>query len=258
MEFQREELLAKYVRLREEVVDPYVPDLDLANNTIRYVRFNDHWRALNPYSRFLIPRLMDPKDTFPKKPSNKLSKNANPANYVELHYDDEGNLKLSRIAEIEDSFLAIVYVSKQLSIEYMVTRRSDGQSSFELYDFEWCEYDEAGRLMSVEEFHTRGTPSDDVKINCEYYEYEKGVLSHAWCFENFNRFPMDYTVSMVLKMIPDRIFNPDQIEYSFSRGTEGMDYIRNRFYRKSQTITHEGHISEETLLHLAENGFYLV
>ena len=66
------------------------------------------------------------------------------------------------------------------------------------------------------------------------------------------------TVSFVLRAMPDRIYNPDRIEYSFSRNDDGLSYIRNHYYRKSQTITHEEQISEKTLQHLAENGLRLV
>ena len=257
MEFPRDELLEKYVRLRKEVIDPYVPDLDTANDTLRYVRFNDAWRGLNPYSKFLLPRLTDRKNTFPKVPSKKLAKNANPDNYVTLHYDSDGNLKSARLPKVREAEIVIVYPSDRMSLEYNVEELPGGELSYQLYTIEWYEYDDRGRLVSVEEFQTRGTPSDDVKINCEYYEYEGDLLSHAWCFKDFDKFPMQLTINFVLSHMPDRIYNPDEIEYEFTRVSDGMDYVRNHYFRTSQTITHEGHISEETLKHLADNGFCL-
>ena len=44
----------------------------------------------------------------------------------------------------------------------------------------------------------------------------------------------------------------------FPREAEGMDYTYNHYFRKSQTITHEGHVSKETLAHLAEQGIRLI
>lgn len=49
-----------------------------------------------------------------------------------------------------------------------------------------------------------------------------------------------------------------KIEYTFERVPDGLEYISNYYYRKSQTITDKGHVSEDTLSHLAENGMRLV
>ena len=68
---------------------------------------------------------------------------------------------------------------------------------------------------------------------------------------------MQMSINLALQFIPDRILNPDQFEYSFCPGDDGLKYTSNHFYRKSQTITDEGHISEETISHLAKNGFHL-
>ncbi len=257
MDFQSEAMLDKYVRLREQAIDPYVPDFGTADDEIRYVRFNDHWRGLNPYSKFLLSRLTDSKNTFPKVPSKKISKNANPDNYVTLNYDSNGKLKVARLGRYEDSVHAVVYVSQQLSIEYTLYEHSESEPTYNMTDFEWYEYDDLGRIVSAEAFRCAGSPSDDVVINCEYYEYAGDMLSHAWEFRDFNRYPMQMTVDFVRRAMPDRIFNPNRIEYSFSRAADGLNYTRDHFYRKSQTITDEGHISGETLSHLAENGFRL-
>nr|MCR5282036.1 hypothetical protein [Lachnospiraceae bacterium] len=95
MEFLRDELLEKYVSIYDQWIAPYEPDFEVEGGTIRYVRFNDAWRGLNPYNKMLIPRLVHKKATFPKKPSAKLAKNADPANYVTLKYDGEGTLKVA-------------------------------------------------------------------------------------------------------------------------------------------------------------------
>ena len=92
MEFKEDEVLKKYLDLYEKHVKGFIPDMDMTDKTLRYVRFNDAWRGLEPFERFLIPRLTNKKNTFPKKPLNKLSKNANPDNYVTLKYDLEGRL----------------------------------------------------------------------------------------------------------------------------------------------------------------------
>ena len=258
MDFPREEMLEKYARLREQLVEPYKPDFDTSDDEVRYVRFNDAWRGLNPYSKFLLPRLMNRKNTFPKIPSKKLAKNADPDNYVTLYYDGDGKLKKAWLGRDGINELVTVYVSEQLSISYWLSRDKDSITSYDLFEFEWCEYDDLGRLVSVEEFQCGDTISDDVKINCEYYEYAGDVLSHAWCFQDFQKFPMQMTMNMVFQFMPDRILNPEQIEYSFCQEADGLDYTRNHFFRKSQTITDKGHISEETLSHLEKNGFRLI
>lgn len=154
--------------------------------------------------------------------------------------------------------MAFVYISKQLTIGYFLEKAPNGELIHSLYNFEWYEYDDAGRLISAEIFRGRGSPTDDVIINSEYYEYDGDVLSHAWCFKEFQKYPMQLTVSIVAQMIPDRIFNPDQIEYTFERVPDGLRYTGNHYYRKSQTITNQGLISEETLSHLAESGLRIV
>ena len=82
MEFPRAEIIEKYVRIYDQWIAKYNPDFEVEGGMIRYVRFNDAWRGLNPYNKLLISRLTHRKDTFPKKPIAKLAKNANPVNYI--------------------------------------------------------------------------------------------------------------------------------------------------------------------------------
>lgn len=258
MDFPREELLKKYASIYEQCIVPYKPDFEIADGTTRFVRFNDAWSGLNPYNKLLAPRLTNRKDTFPKKTAAKLAKNADPANYVTLKYDGDGTLKVARLGSTGSNKLAFVYVSKHLTIGYLIEAGQDDSVSYSLYNFEWYEYDDAGRLISAEEFQGSGNSTDDVKINSEYYEYDGGILSHLWQFKEFQKYPMQMTINLVRQMMPDRIFNPDQFEYIFQRVEDGLDYTCHHYYRKSQTITDKGHVAEETLSHLAENGIYLV
>lgn len=72
-------------------------------------------------------------------------------------------------------------------------------------------------------------------------------------------FPIDCMILNGMNMMmPDRIFNPDQLEYTFQPAADGLDYTCNHYYRKSQTITHKDHVTGETLSHLAENGIRLI
>ncbi|MCR5105243.1 MAG: hypothetical protein K6B68_12475 [Eubacterium sp.] len=167
-------------------------------------------------------------------------------------------MKVARIGENGVSEVAFVYVSKQLTIGYSLDSAPDGALSHSLYNFEWYEYDDADKLISAEVFRGSGSPTDDVIINSEYYEYDGDVLSHAWNFKEFQKYPMQMTINIVSQMIPDRIFNPDIFEYTFQRVEDGLDFTQNHYYRKSQTNTYKGHISEETLSHLAEHGIRLV
>ncbi len=258
MDFPREELLEEYISIYEGYIADYVPDFEVKDGTTRYVRFNDAWRELNPFEKLLIPRLLERKNTFPKKHSKKIPKNADPENYVILKNDSDGNLKVARLGENGAHDMAFVYVSKQLTIGYSLDYAPNGEIIYSMYNFEWYEYDDNDRLISAEIFRGSGSPKDDVIINSEYYEYDGDVLSHAWCFKEFQKYPTQMTIKMLSQMIPDRIFNPDQIEYTFERVPDGLDYTSNHYYRKSQTITKKGHISEDTLSHMAENGIHLV
>lgn len=257
MEFPREELLEKYIRIYEQYVAPYEPDFEVAGGTTRYVRFNDAWYGLDPFDKLLITRLTNRKNTFPKAPMAKLKSNADPANYVMLRYDKEGNLKMAYYEKDGDINFAFVYVSKQLTIGYSLEAAAGGVTH-SLYDFEWCEYDDAGRLISVEKFRGSGSAKDDVIINSEYYEYEGDNLSHAWQFKDFEKYPPYTTNSLVMNLMPDRLFNPDRFEYTFQRVDDGFDFTCSHYYRKSQTITHKDHIAQATLSHLAENGIRLI
>ena len=165
---------------------------------------------------------------------------------------------MARLGKINDSEIANLYISDQLTVSYTIYGDPNSLPSYEANEFEWYEFDDLGRIVSAEEFRFKGDPTDDVVINCEYYEYDGDMLSHAWCFKEFNKYPMQMRLNLIQSMMPDRIFNPDQLEYSFRRGDEGLDITCDHFYRKSQTITNEFHASEKTLLHLAENGFRLV
>ena len=258
MEFPREELLEKYVRIYEQFIAPYKPDFEVAGGTTRYARFNDAWFGLNPYDKCLLSRLTNRKNTFPKNPSAKLRGNADPANYVMLRYDSEGKLKMAYYERDGAMEMAVVYVSKQLTICYRLDTDLKGNVTYELYDFEWYEYDDAGRLISEERFRGSGSPNDDVIINSEYYEYDGAVLAHAWQFTEFEKYPMEMTRNLVMTMMPDRILNPQIFEYTFQRVADGLDYTRNHYFRKSQAMTYKDHVSEETLTHLAENGIRLV
>ncbi len=178
MDFPEEKLLEKYVNIYEEYIADYVPDFEVKDGTTRYVRFNDAWRGLNPFEKLLITRLINRKNTFPKKASQKLPKNANPENYVRMKYDSDGNLKVARIGEGGAHDMGIIYVSKQLTVGYILDYASGGEIIPSLYNFE---------------------------------------------------------------RVPD-----------------GLEYTSNYYFRRSQTLTDKGHISEDTITHLAENGIRLV
>lgn len=258
MEFPREELLEKYVRIYEEQIAPYEPDFEVAGGTTRYVRFNDAWRKLNPFEKLLIPKVTNRKNTFPKSPSAKIPKNGNPANYVTLKYDAEGNVRAALFGDEGAYSIAIVYISRQLTVTYTLEPDLNGAMTHSMLEFEWYEYDSADRLVEAEIFRGSGSAKDDVIINAEYYEYDGDVLAHAWQFTDFQKYPMQMTAYLVQTMMPDRIFNPNRFEYVFERTENGLDYTCSHYFRKSQTFRDAGHISEETLAHLAANGLRLV
>ncbi len=121
MDFPREKLLEKYVQIYEQRVAPYTPDFEVADGTTRYIRFNDAWQGMDPFAKFLISRLTNRKNTFPKTPSAKIAKNANPANYVTLRYDSEGKLKMARLGDTGVD--AIIISGNRRPLRTMVTYR---------------------------------------------------------------------------------------------------------------------------------------
>ena len=258
MDFPKKELLEKYLRIRKEIIDPYKPSYTVPGATVRYVKFNDATEDLNMFSKCLIARLLNRKYLFPKKTSAKIASNADPANYVTLQYDDAGVLRVAQCGEYDDGAYASVYVSDQLTIGYNLHGISSGSPSYRFTDFEWYEYDEAGRLKSAERFRQHGSPERGVIINCEYYDYEGDTLSHARQFKEYDTESAFGINSMVLQFVPDRIFCLDQIEFTFRPAGDGLDYTRNHYYRKSQTITHEGHVPAKTLENLKDNGIRLI
>ena len=258
MDFPREKLLEKYVQIYEKQIADYEPDFEVAGGTTRYLKFNEAIRELDPFEKSLISRLMNKKNTFPKKTSLKLPKNANPNDYFILRYDSDGILKTARLGKSGENEIAFVYVSKQLTIGYSLEADANGKMTSSLYNFEWYEYDDKDRLISSEIFRGSGSAKDDVIIDSEYYEYDGDVLSHVWYFKEFQKYPIQMTLNLVKQMMPDRIFYPEQFEYTFKRVEDGLDYTRNHYFRKSQTITDTGHVSEEILLNLADNGLRLI
>ena len=191
----RDELLEKYIRLRDQYIDPYMPDFEVSGGEDRYVKFNDAVQGLNPYNRFVTPRLLNKKATFPTLTRTKLTKNADPRNYVRLRYDSNGVLRVAHLAEYNGEEAAYVYVSERLSIGYMRST-VPGAGTARLFEFEWCEYDDDGRLRSVEHFQkNNGMFSSGIIINCEYYEYDGNTISRAWRFEDFETHPMQQTIT---------------------------------------------------------------
>lgn len=255
MEFPRKELTEKYYALRKQYADPYVPDFDVAGGTVRYMKFNDNWKGLNPFARFLLPRLTHAKNTFPNPRATKIPANANPDEYVTVRYDASGTLRTTELGFYNNSCHAVVYVSDQLTISYTLYFGPDGTRTYRMTGFEWHEYDDSGRLLSWEEFRCPTESPDAFAIDCEYYEYENGVLSRARYFRNFENNPDPMAGSLILRMMPDRLYNPDRFEYEFRRVPDGMDFTCRNYFRVSQTITYEEHISEKTITHLTDNGF---
>lgn len=250
MEFNKDDVLKTYLSLYEKHVKPFSPDTDISDSNVGFVRFNDAWRGLDPFEKFLIPRLTVKKNTFPKKPSKSLQKNANPDNYVSLRYDPDGKLIESFYPGYHN-----FYISDNLTIS---GKSSEDCSAFETLEFVWYEYDESDRIISAQRFLGSGLSGDDFKYWGEFYEYEDSTLKTAWCFNEYQRYPMQMTLELVLRFMPDRIFMPDIYKYSFTKDDDGLSYVCEHFYRKSQTLTHEDKVSKEKLINLKENGLNLV
>lgn len=60
--------------------------------------------------------------------------------------------------------------------------------------------------------------------------------------------------TLVETIIIDGVF---RLSYNINEYDKSC-YTCNHYYRKSQTLTHNDHVAEETLSHLVENGIRLV
>ena len=263
-EFDKEGMLAKFAELRDKYVLTYEPDFTVEDE-VRYAK-GPIWDGLDElYSRFLIPHIREKKYLFTKE-HKSLPKNAVVEEYEKIYHDAEGKLHhtvyemgalgflVSEFYDAKSHFIASFYVSEQLRIDYNVLRLTNGELSPVWNQFEWCEYDEDGRLTAVESYRRNGAIQDGVIINAEYYEYEDGVLSHAYRFHEFDTQPLPGMLGLVRQMMPDRILNPECFEYDFSRDENGVTCNYTHFFRKSQTINRTDLIPMDKALKLKEHG----
>ncbi len=112
--------------------------------------------------------------------------------------------------------------------------------------------------MSVESFKNDLSITEGVIVNAEYYEYEDGILSHITQYKDYYSHLPAMMRDFVIGAMPDRVFNPDVINYSFERSGGDIICTRSQYYRVSQTITHELRIPEKEVLKMKEQGIALI
>ena len=262
-EFDEKQIMEKYERLKKEYVNPFVPDLSRDAET-RFIKDNEFLE--NSFSRAFTPHICKGKLLF-NKDRKAIPKNADSRNYLKLIYDGEGRLLRSEYdmggvgstwSSSSDRKNITFCVSDNLWIDCMAEADSEGKNTYNWVMFEWSEYDDDGRLVSVERF--KGDPAFlvDVVVNAEYYEYTDGVLSHITEYKDFHSDLPKMSRDLVMMNMPDRVFNPDVINYSFERSGSDIICTRVHYFRVSQSFTDKITIPDKELIKMKEHGIRLI
>ena len=265
-EFNEELIMKKFKRIKKEYVDSFVPDMTAGRGNTKFIK--DIYELDNPFSKMITPHICREKSLF-KKERNSIPKNGNKLEYIELFYDDEGRLIRGELEAGRAGFLSetllgadsskyvTFYLPDDLWID--VTANSvAGDYKYSWTSFEKSERDSDGRLVSVESFKNDLSITEGVIINAEYYEYEDGVLSHITQYKDYYSHLPTMTRDFIMSYMPDRVFNPDVINYSFERSGGDIICTRSQYYRVSRTITHELRIPEKEVLKMKEHGIDLI
>ena len=246
-EFNEELIMKKFKKIRRECIDALVPDMTVGRGNSKFIK--DIYELDNPFSKMITPHICREKSLF-KKERNSIPKNGNKLEYIELFYDDEGRLIRGELEAGRAGFLSetllgadsskfvTFYVSDDLWID--VTANSvAGDYKYSWTNFEKSERDSDGRLVSVESFKNDLSITEGVIINAEYYEFEDGVLSHITQYKDYYSHLPAMMRDFVIGAMPDRVFNPDVINYSFERSGGDIICTRSQYYRVSQTWGHK-------------------
>lgn len=267
IKFYEDKIREKFERIKKEYVEPYEADIDIERGATLYSK--DNIELDNNFSMFITPHIDKGKILY-KQPRKSIPKNGNPEEYHELVFDKEGKLHhmildLGTAGFISETFFnaknakyVSFFVSDNLRIDCMLRIDDKGKIFKNWNEFEWSEYDEEGRLISVELFKDDSFFSGGFKVDAEYYEYTDGVLS---CIDQYKDFSSDLPAKIsqfAFSMMPDRIYNPNFIEYTFEKDCNDINCTKNYFFRKSQTITHNITIKEDELIKMKEYGIYLI
>lgn len=267
MEFDKDAILKKFSDIKEKYVDTYEPDINIERGRTAYLK--DVYDLDNNKSKFITPHIHRGKMLF-KKEHKSLPKNAIKEEYYEVVYDKDGNLHHLEVNVGQPSFLADHFeganggkaadfiVSPNLRIDYSINLKDGVPCSHFWTDFEWTEYDEEGRIISVEKFTNDHLSDGDFVLNAEYYTYENGILTRIDRFEDFHSRLPENTQRILQINMPDRLYNPTHFEYTFSKEGTDLVWTRTCFFRKSQTLTVSGKISEAELKKLKDIGIHLI
>ena len=265
-DFDEIKIMEKFNTIKEQYIDTYTPDPDIERGDTKYLKYNE---VLDyAFDRFISPHIEKGKILY-KKERKSIPKNSDPREYYELVYDKEGNLHHSEFEMGRAGFLANTLlgatnskiiefcISKNLWVECMMDCLPSGKVKFSWMYFEWAEYDDAGRLISVESFKNDISFSGGVIVNAEYYDHEGGVLSHITRYKDYySDIPNMIRNSVAINM-PDRIYNPDVINYSFEKSDDDIVCTRQHYFRVSQTITHEITIPDKEVQKMETYGIKL-
>ena len=267
-EFDKEAIMEKYRRITMEYVDTYEPDIMIERGDTRYAKASDI--LTNNYDRRILPHL-ESRKLLAQKEHAKLWKSAKEGTYITVVYDTAGNRHHAEFEFNSTNFLSEeligskrdtlvnFFVSENLQIEYLVFHKPDGTCVYRWLCTEWSEYDEAGNLVSVETFSCSNGPfSVGIKVDAEYYDYRDGVLCHAERFKEYNTEFSDITGGLLSMLVPDRIYNPEQIEYDIVRNGEEVLVTRTSHYTPTKDYTVTVRIPAKEVLKMKEYGINII
>ncbi|MCR5805374.1 MAG: hypothetical protein K6G47_14060 [Clostridia bacterium] len=262
-DFDGDAIFAKYQKLKKDLIDDYVPDINIARGDTHYAPASD---VLDDrLSRVISPNLEKGK-LLRTREYKKIPSNANKDLYQELVYDTEGKLHHGAFYLGDHSFIipsvsstyVSFYVNRSLRLDYVLRQRKEEILGYEPVIAEWCEYDEQDRLISVERFKRSENDPNGIVVNAEYYDYAGGVLSHIDRFEEYDSHPKQSMINMVTSLYPDLIFNPKVVEYDLTREADGVLVTIRKYQSKSQVYTFTKSISGKEALRMTESGILLV
>ncbi len=265
-DFDETKIMEKFNSIKEQYVDTYTPDPDIERGDTKYLRYSEFLDY--PFDRFISPHIEKGKILY-KKERKSIPKNSDPREYYQLVYDTEGKLHHSELELGGAGFLASTFlgatksknvafcISKNLWVECMMDYLPGGKQSFSWIYFEWAEYNDSGKLVSVESFKNDISFSGGVIVNAEYYDYDGDVLSHITRYKDYYSDIPSMIRSSVMINMPDRVYNPDVINYSFEKSGNDIVCTRQHYFRVSQTITHTITISDAEVQKMESYGIKL-
>jgi hypothetical protein len=252
VEFNKNIVLQKYKDLRARYIEPYIPDISPEGYTVRYAKIPDPCLSSDLCSHRILQHFEAKKALCPRF-YKKLPQGAIAESYAAAYYKDDGKIHHIEYKMDEARRYVTLRISDQLLVDYHVEYFPGRKPFITFNSMEWTEFDANGRPISVESFGGNGTLSGGTIISGEYYQYENGRLIHADLFKDFDTSGR-IEASLLIRMVPDRITNPDVFSYDFQRTEGGILCTKTNHWSESKTYTGSFLMPEKELKKTEEYG----